>query len=756
MKYLIYTALLLFVTIGLSSCTQSKKNDSCHLYFDDTVPQLKFAVDDLVKEFSAKGITVELAPVEDFKVKSSLMSIVVAYKKDDIDRISEILNTYVPEQKKSQSYSIRINNDKEVNAIAILANDENGAMYGLMDISEAIKLQTINELNDYDKEPYIEKRGIKFNLSLDMRSPTYSGNNDANIQNIPEMWSMDFWTEMLDHLARDRYNVISLWNLHPFPSIVKVPEFQDVALNDVYMNSKVSEGKASDKPPIVVTKDNHIVVKKMTIDEKIKFWQKIMQYGKDRGISFQWFTWNIFTHGALGKYGIDNKQNNDTTIAYFRASVRELALTYPLLEGIGITAGENMENLEGEYTNEKWLWKTYGEGVLDAKKINPDIKLQLIHRFHLASQKEILDEWKDYPDDFNFSFKYLYAHMYSNTKSVFIEPALKYMAPNLKMWLELRNDDIYSFRWGDPDFAREFVKNLPPKEKFAGYYMGSDGYALGREFLSTEPENPRQLVMKKQWYMYMLWGRLSFDPSLSNGHFQKILGDRFPEVPADKLFHASQEASKIFPELTRFFWGDIDFRWFPEASKQRDRFYSIYDFIMQTTMPGTENVNIKVWRDLKMNGKEINGKTPFQVASSLEAYAENTLDLVSELRKTPTDSKELRLTLGDYEAFSHLGNYYAEKIRGATYIALYDATGNKTEQDSAVVHLERALSHWKKYGKIYTDQNVQPVKWGRGGLVDIQGYLTDEVANDIEMAKNWEMGTVKGPIVKRDELNFRE
>jgi hypothetical protein len=27
--------------------------------------------------------------------------------------------------------------------------------------------------------------------------------------------------------------VLSLWNLHPFPSIVRVPEYPDVALDDV-------------------------------------------------------------------------------------------------------------------------------------------------------------------------------------------------------------------------------------------------------------------------------------------------------------------------------------------------------------------------------------------------------------------------------------------------------------------------------------------------------------------------------------------
>ena len=71
-----------------------------------------------------------------------------------------------------------------------------------------------------------------------MRTPTYSGFNDAHHNNVPVMWEMDFWTEMLDHLARNRYNVISLWNMHPFPSIVKVPEYPDIALKDVYRESR--------------------------------------------------------------------------------------------------------------------------------------------------------------------------------------------------------------------------------------------------------------------------------------------------------------------------------------------------------------------------------------------------------------------------------------------------------------------------------------------------------------------------------------
>ncbi len=95
-------------------------------------------------------------------------------------------------------------------------------MYGGLDLAEAVRLGSLDRLTGADKTPYIERRGIKFNAPLDLRTPSYSDNSTAAQANIPEMWSLDFWREFLDSMARNRYNVLSLWNLHPFPSLVRV------------------------------------------------------------------------------------------------------------------------------------------------------------------------------------------------------------------------------------------------------------------------------------------------------------------------------------------------------------------------------------------------------------------------------------------------------------------------------------------------------------------------------------------------------
>src|SRR5262249_5349455 len=153
--------------------------------------------------------------------------------------------------------------------------------------------------------------------------------------------------------------------------------------------------------------------------------------------------------------------DNPTTIAYMRASVRELIKTYPLLAGIGVTAGENMgAERTGAEDKERWLWATYGEGVRDAVHELPGRSVQLIHRFHETTGDTINRVWGDYPgfpDTFAFSHKYSVAHMYSTTRPRFFDREARPSLDGKRSWLTVRNDDLHSLRWGDPQFARDYI-----------------------------------------------------------------------------------------------------------------------------------------------------------------------------------------------------------------------------------------------------------------------------------------------------------
>ena len=682
-----------------------------------------------------------------------------------IDNMSNAIRIIITidKNKKSpaQSYSLRVLNEGGHRIITVSGTDAAGAMYGGLDIADAIRDGSLDLLTNSEHKPYIAMRGIKFNIPLDLRTPSYSDCSDAAQANIPVMWEREFWMEFLDAMARYRYNVLTLWSLHPFPSLVKVPEFPEVALNDVWRTRVKLDDKFSFAGTDMVRPSmlaDYEVVKRMTIDEKIDFWRWVMQYAKDRGIQVYFFTWNVFTFGAEGKHGITCDMTNPITKKYFRASVREMVKTYPLLAGIGITAGEGMPAKMDSKVKEQWLWETYGEGIRDALKDEPGREFRLIHRFHWTAQSDILNAFKDYPGPFDFSFKYSVAHMYSIPNPPFIQPLLENLAPGKKTWLTVRNDDIYTFRFGDPDFAREYILNMPPDKVLAGFYMGPDGYTWGRSFLERNPSpGPRPLVIQKQWYSFMIWGLLAYEPSLPDSFFERSLAARHPAAPSRHLFNALQGASQVMPLITRFFWRDIDLKWYPEACWSHPRhhgFYTVRDFMEGVTMPGSEVLNIREWRARLLSRKSMTKTTPLQIADALDAAAAKTFGMLESLRKPAESDAELQRTINDCEALGWLGRYYAAKIRGACDLALFDATKDIRDRDSAIQHLNLALNNWKHYAAVRDSQYV-PALYNRVGYVDVTA-LTERVAADIDIARNWVPGSLKGELKGADtEKGFR-
>jgi hypothetical protein len=647
-----------------------------------------------------------------------------------------------------QSYRIERDDTK----LHVIGGDAAGAMYGGLDVAEAIRTDALADLQTGEHKPFIAQRGIKFNIPLDLRTPSYADDGDAAQLNIPEMWSRDFWRELFDEMARDRFNEISLWNDNPFPSLVKVPEFSDLALNDVlrgnhrwFDGSFKHDGKKPFKPEMLAGAE---VVKKMAIDEKIAFWREVMQMAKDRGIEVYLFTWNAFLFTEDGKDGLNREQPFGKMVDYFRASVRETVKTYPLLAGLGVTVGENMKDFPNVETKEQWALQTYCTGIRDGLMGDTNRSFRFIHRLHESKPEFVKNAWTNYPGPFNFSFKYAaVAHMYGVTNPSMIRPYLSDFSPSYRTWLEVRNDDIHSFRWGDPQFARDFVRSMPGPDKMIGFNMGPDGYCWGREAIALHPDSPRQLMLKKQWLSFMLWGRLSYEPALPDEFFQRAVAARFPEVSADSLVAAWTAASRIIPEVNRFFWSGNDSAWYPEACRSVRGFYTVNDFISGSGIPESGDMNIRDWRVRLLAGESMTGLTPPQVAAQMRGDAQTALDGVAALRPQASDNKELRETLGDIEAMAQLGHYYADKIDGAAELALFDATSKPEHQDAAVKYLEDALVHWRDYATAYTNQYRQPIVSSRVSLIDLP-KLSDDAAADIEIAKSRQSGAINDQATK--------
>lgn len=628
-----------------------------------------------------------------------------------------------------EGFRIAVSKHQKGTRIKIQAIDPAGLMYGGLEVAEVIGTLGVNHVRDTTQNPYFALRGTKFNIPLDVRTPSYTDVCDAAQINIPEMWSFDFWRDYIDTLARYRYNYVSLWNLHPFPSLVKVPEYADVALRDVW-RSRVKwkenyplegQGFVTDE----ILRDAE-VVRRMTTDEKIDFWRRVMAYGKSRNVDFYIVTWNIFTCGTDGKYGITDSFRNPKTRDYFRCSVRELLLTYPDLAGVGLTTGENMPGADFQQ-KEDWAMATYGQGMLDVAKAQPDRQLRLIHRQHQANAADIARTFQpliSQPNvDFVFSFKYAKAHVYSATTQPFHDRFVQDLGDMKTIWT-LRNDDVYYFRWGAPDFVREFVKNIP-REPSMGYYYGSDQYIWGREFLQRDGPANRPVEIDKHWLQWLLWGRLAYDPDLTNRRIADVVADRFGMTADDglRLLEAWQHTSMVYPITTGFHWGALDFQWYIEGCQSRPGpaqnetgFHDVNRFI---TLGPHANSNcqsipryVKDSRETAAFGK----RSPLQVADELEQHVDQATAILAALPES--EHSELNRTLTDLRIVGHLGHYYADKIRGATKLALFRETTTNTDQQEAIQHLVDAARHWHDYATLALRHHKNPLWTNRVGYVD--------------------------------------
>ena len=702
-------AVIFIISMVLSGCFSSK------FEYDKKVPQLAFAaqeIENVLEEIQKEDLTVAL------------------YIKPD-DSLSE-------------AFSIR---NVEPDRIEVTGSDATGAMYGGIEVAELLRMGL--PVEDQDQQPFVEKRGVKINIPLDIRTPSFDDSGDAAQKNIETMWDFDFWKEYLDDLARYRYNVVSLWGAHPFPTMIKMEDYPDLAVEDVYFTKDTANTSHLDRARSLEddAEGNLELVKKMSIDEKIKFWQKVFNYAADRGIEIMMVTWNLHLHGVEGKYGITTEQENPKTIEYLRKCTSTLLLTYPQITGIGICAGENDdEYLRDESMTEHFVYNSYARGIMDAKELQPDRDIRLIIRRHSTDYEDIKNAFRDYTGGkMEVSVKYAVAHMYSSRRPQEWETRIvdEGWLQDYKAWLNLRNDDIFMHRWGSPDYVREFIRWMP-HEYLTGFYMGSDTYVWGREFISKNPEMSGRLEIDKHWYNFRLWGQLAYNNELNDNYWKAVLEHRFPGVDAGLLLNAWESVSEVIPQVNRSVWSPTDGSFAAEGCRRTSGFLYLdgYHFERPAMVlnrvenaPDPQCISVTDWAKAQLSGEKIEGLPPLEIAEDLDGYAAVALEALPELKTQIGNNIELKETLNDIESMAYLGRYYADKMRGAAKLALYREGGRKEKKylDESVAHLVDAVDEWKAYAAVLTPQYKTQIG-ARANTMDWNGTLK-YVEKEVEIVK---------------------
>ena len=130
-----------------------------------------------------------------------------------------------------QAYALRTTTKPDL-SYWVLGGDATGAMYGGLQIAENISVNGFRGSFDTEESPFLLYRGMKLNLPLDRRIPTYVGGwtSHSAKEAIPHVWDMTFWKTLIDQQARNRYNLLSVWVHHPFPALVKLADYPKACL----------------------------------------------------------------------------------------------------------------------------------------------------------------------------------------------------------------------------------------------------------------------------------------------------------------------------------------------------------------------------------------------------------------------------------------------------------------------------------------------------------------------------------------------
>ncbi|NLT51489.1 MAG: hypothetical protein GXX85_11280 [Ignavibacteria bacterium] len=636
---------------------------------------------------------------------------------------------------KPEGYSI---NKLPENKIALVASDQSGVIYGLLDIAEQIQMgKSISDIQEKTVNPSVEFRAIKFNL------PWNSYRVDESLKLHTEtVRDLNFWKDFLDMMVENRFNALTLWNLHPFPFMIRAKNFPEAC---PFTDEELAEWQS--------------------------FWKGLFKMAKDRGTKTFMVNFNIFVSPSFaqkykvadyclphmeGKEYYGDGDYSEIVQRYNQESFVQVINEYPDLTGFGVSQNERMEGVD-EQVWQDWIVDTYFSGIEKA-----DRKIELLLRAHThpapeLTRKAVEDNayklgkvWMD--------VKFNWSHSHSSPKLMFIHGGSKSQVlwnpvpENYKMIYTMRNEDFFILRWGEPDFIRDVIKEND-KEYLGGFMIGAETLIPAKEYITKPGAHLTwKYGFEKQWLFYQVWGRLLYDSSTKDEVFANTFNRKYDIDFGDKLIEAHKLADKMPLKLASYYCASWDFTLYSEGfiAGYRSNMGSYYDsispFISVDEIIGavTLDTNYVSVKDYVNGNYGENKATPLELASGLERDGKKALEIIKDIK---TVNPTLIHEIADIETWSYLSLYFAEKLKGSTALQMYRVYGNPEKQKESILYLEKALGYWENVVEI-TSWYVDEIpllhlgdKFNNGGNLRNQAKFswanfTGEVKYDIEIVKN--------------------
>lgn len=600
-----------------------------------------------------------------------------------------------------------------------------GLLYGLLHIEEQLSNgKSWGDLEAKSVTAHHDFRAIKFNL------PWYSYRSGENLSVHTETCKdLKFWETFLDMMVENKFNALTLWNMHPYMYMVKSTSFPKAS---PFSDEEMAEWET--------------------------FWKRLFKMAKDRGIDTYIVNWNIFLPEEfakeynVGSYSSENGknhygegENNQDVEDYTQEVVTQTINTYEDLTGIGITLGERMGGMTSNERSD-WANRTMIAGLKAANR-----KARLIYRAPLSAGKDnsgtvstsaekltrnVLENM-GMDDDVWIEFKFNWSHAHSSPKLSIVHGGMltdTYWEPyseKYKAVWTMRNEDFFVMRWGDPDFIREFL-DLNSQKYVGGCIIGSETYIPAKDFITKEKYRTWDYAFQRQWLFYKVWGNLLYDRQTSDDYFSKALADKFGLDDGTELVEAWKLASKNPNRLASFFGSTWDATIYSEGFKTNNgKFIDIDKFISRNVLDSTY-VNI---RDFVVGNYDKETQVnPLELAEKTENQSARILEILKAKRENEV-SADLEIELTDLEFWANYGRYFASKIRAGVALENFRTGKDVDGQTKAVQILENGKIYWNNMVELVERYNVAVMPHQFDKEFSWREHLSD-IDKDIVIAKN--------------------
>jgi len=561
---------------------------------------------------------------------------------------------------------------------AIIGRDEVGAMYGALELAERIRQSGVAAAT-----PASATRGAP---SVAFRA----ANLFWTVQDAAETewWFHDlsYWRQYLDLLAHARLDVLDLHAMYD-PSTT------------VFPNALVYLARSASHPEVGVPAAER--------DRNMATLNKVVTMARARGIRV-----GLMTYQATSRpdgNGSKETLDDEALKIYDREAAADLAARVPGLAMFGFRIGESGKPAT-------WYIDSM---VAGARQSNPN--LPLYTRTWLSNKNDVSKLAAAVGPDIVVEAKFNGEQLgppYAVAGGYFgktYEPSYSYQSyltpPSPWSFVfQVRAAGTHRiFRQVSYERTRRAVMSLGAlSPRISGFTVeGTHAYAQQRDDYHAKVEDRLSpFTFLRDDLMYLLWGRLGYDPSTPESVFRAIAAR---EAGTDRLWDAIQAASDIVPWIQTAHTCGPDHR----------------DFEPEMELGG----DVAQWAELTPKAGNCNTPgafDPFAIAEPREAAA----DLVAGQatgRISPVDvaarvladadrvEAALRAAAGDdataavlrdgvlardlareSQALADLGRHFGHKLRGATALAVYGQTGTPAWLASARTETAVADSAWRK------------------------------------------------------------